>query len=156
MFKYEGCGLPNIWLLDGYKIIETAYGRAVSIENIENLHKAIGLHLVGLPRTLTGSELKFLRKELNLSRKHLGNIVGRDSQSIAIWEKTDGTLPKSAIGAEKFLRVLFSEYAIGKVNVKSLLDELYNLNNHEDNGDVAFHYNEYEEWSPREYESLQA
>ncbi len=156
MFKYEGCGLPNIWLLDGYKIIETAYGRAVSIENIENLHKAIGLHLVGLPRTLTGSELKFLRKELNLSQKHLGNIVGRDSQSIAIWEKTDGTLPKSAIGAEKFLRVLFSEYAIGKVNVKRLLDELYDLNNHEDNDDVAFHYNEYEEWSPREYESLQA
>ncbi len=156
MFKYEGCGLPNVWLLDGYKIIETAYGRAVSIENIESLHKAIGLHLVGLPRRLTGSELRFLRKELNLSQKHLGNIVGRDPQSIAIWEKTDGKLPKSAIGAENFVRVLFSEHVIGNVNVKRFLDELCDLNNHEDNEEIAFHCNEYDEWSPREYESLQA
>ena len=127
MFKYEGCGLPNVWLVDGYKVKETPYGEAFSIENIEDLHKAIGLHLVSLPRKLTGNELRFLRKEMGLSQKRFGNLVGRNEQSIAIWEKTDGTPPKSAAIAERFLRLMFREYALGSVNVTESLSEMCEL-----------------------------
>ena len=39
MIHYTSCGLQNIWLKNGYEVIETAYGKATSIHDVEGLHK---------------------------------------------------------------------------------------------------------------------
>lgn len=58
---YTQCGLPDVWLLNGFCRRETPYGDAVSVENINGLHRAIALYLVKKKAELTGSELRFLR-----------------------------------------------------------------------------------------------
>ncbi len=40
-----------------------------------------------------GEELRFLRIELDLSQRRLGEYLGKSDQSVALWEKT-GNLPE--------------------------------------------------------------
>lgn len=88
-YHYQQCGLPNVFLANGYKHKDTPYGAGVSIENVEGLHDAIGMGLVDKPNPLSGEEFRFLRKELEMSQKRLGELLGRDAQSVATWEKKD-------------------------------------------------------------------
>lgn len=106
MFHYESCGLDNIYLINGYAMHETEYGQAVSIENLDSLHQAIVSELVNAPRRLTGSEVRFLRKELDMSQKSLGGLMDKTDQMVAHWEKENYSMPQSD---ELILRMLASE-----------------------------------------------
>ena len=100
LHHYRECGLDNIFLLNGFTVRETRHGRAVSIEDIDGLHRAIGTHLAKEKRMLTGAELRFLRVELGLSQKLLGMLLGKTAQTVARWEKgqsrIDGTADRMA------------------------------------------------------------
>src|SRR3981081_3052180 len=61
MYHYRECGLPNVYLENGYHEIETPYGRGVSIEDVEGLHIAIAHALVEEKPSLTGPEVRFIR-----------------------------------------------------------------------------------------------
>ena len=65
-YHYRESGLDNIFLIDGFRVHKTKYGRGVSIDNTEGLHKAIGRWLIDLPKPLNGAELRFLRLEMDL------------------------------------------------------------------------------------------
>ncbi len=45
--RYTACGLDNVYLLDGYSIVETRRGRVIKIEDQQGLHRAIGELLIG-------------------------------------------------------------------------------------------------------------
>src|SRR5437870_2991651 len=45
-YHYIASGLDNVFLTSGVSINETPYGTMVSIENLNGLHRAIGLHIV--------------------------------------------------------------------------------------------------------------
>ena len=53
LHHYRECGLDNVFLLNGFTVRETRHGRAVSIEDIDGLHRTIGTHLAREKRTLT-------------------------------------------------------------------------------------------------------
>ncbi len=42
-YHYTECGLEGIYIVGGYKFIDTPRGRAVSIKDMDELHRAIGL-----------------------------------------------------------------------------------------------------------------
>ena len=86
-YHYTQSGLDNVWLQNGFTYDETPYGRGVRIENVHGIHKAIGCALVEKPGQLTGSEYRFLRKEMELSQSRLGDLMGRTGQTVAAWEK---------------------------------------------------------------------
>jgi len=88
-YHYAGCGLPNVWLLNGYKIEKNVYGEFVSIEDFDGLHKVIAASLCDKTSSLTGLEFRFLRKEMDMSQKQVGELFARDRQSVANWEKSD-------------------------------------------------------------------
>lgn len=88
-YHYTQCGLDNVWLQNGFVFHDTPYGRGVSIENVEELHETIALALTEKPTELTGAEFRFLRSELGMSQKRLGELLGKDAQSVARWEKED-------------------------------------------------------------------
>ena len=46
MYHYTECGLDNVWLSNGYTEKKTAYGKAVSISNADELHKILAEDLV--------------------------------------------------------------------------------------------------------------
>jgi hypothetical protein len=61
---YTACGLDNVYLRNGFKR-ETIDGEEyVSIEDLDGLWKAIGLHLVTTRKALTPKEIKFLRQQM--------------------------------------------------------------------------------------------
>ena len=105
-YHYTECGLNNIYLLNGYKLIQTSRGKAVSINDIDGLRRAIGLLLVTSKKELSGEQLRFLRKELLKSPTALAQLLGVSLTTIQRWEKR-GTMSKSA---ESLLRLLYREH----------------------------------------------
>jgi putative transcriptional regulator len=92
-YHYTQSGLDNVWLENGFTFDQTPYGRGVIIENVHGLHEAIGYALLDKPGRLTGRELRFLRKELELSQSRLGELMGKTDQTVARWEKAQEVLP---------------------------------------------------------------
>ena len=73
----------------------------------QGLHLAIGRWLIGQPRELTGAEFRFLRTEMDLSQRLLGQLLGVTDQAIAKWEKARQR-PVANKSAERLLRVDYS------------------------------------------------
>jgi len=115
MYHYRESGLKNIWLRNGYRIVDTPYGEAVEIEKVEQLHRAIARAVMARPR-LSGREFRFLRTEMNLSQEALARMLGNSAQSVAVWEKGRGA-PK---WADRLIRALYREHAEGNVSLKEI------------------------------------
>lgn len=125
MFHYTSCGLRNVWLKNGFTVKETPYGEASSIHNIEGLHRAIGLYLVTHKPHLSGTEVRFLRKELDMSQAHLGRVLGVGESSVRGWEnhRTKITRP-----AERLLRTLYREHVNGDGTIREMVERLSEIN----------------------------
>jgi putative transcriptional regulator len=122
MIQYKGCGLPNVFLQNGYTKVDSPYGEGVSIHDVPGLHKAIADHVVCASETLSGAEFRFLRMELDLSQEALGALIGRDQQSIARWEK--GRTKVDPAG-DRILRALYKGVEGGRL--RAFLTKLQNL-----------------------------
>ena len=118
MLRYTGCGLRNVWLQNGYTKKKTPYGEAVSIQDVEGLHRALAKAITRKPK-LTGTEFRFIRKELDLSQAALGRMFGFEAQTIALWEKNKQRVPKLA---DRMLRLIYREHAEGNVKILDLID----------------------------------
>ena len=108
-FCYEGSGLPDIWLINGYEIHDTPYGEGVMICNPERLHKTIACDLVNKQAALSGAEFRFLRKEMDLSQCALAELLNVQELTVANYEKGTGKkgIPKTV---DIILRAFYLEY----------------------------------------------
>lgn len=123
-YHYTECGLDNIYLLNGVTTIDYEGEKAVSIHDVDGLHIAIAKDIVSMPRELTGQELRFLRKELNLSQKSLARYLGREEQAVARWEKNKTDDPV----ADRLIRVLWLDVNEQQdLSAMQLLERLQNL-----------------------------
>jgi len=120
MHHYTECGLPNVWLVNGYQPLSTPYGDGVMVENVEDLHRAIASHLVTRASPLAGAEFRFLRVELDLSQARLAGYFGNDAQSVALWEKR-GKIPA---WADRFLRAIYRERMDGAAHIEDIVAKL--------------------------------
>lgn len=125
MFHYRTCGLPNIWLRNGFEVLETPYGRSTSIHDIEGLHRVIGTSLVSRTPQLNGAEVRFLRKELDLSQVQLARLLGVSENSVRGWERDRQTITPPA---ERVLRALYKEHVEGDGRIRELVERLSELN----------------------------
>lgn len=121
LYHYTGCGLRNVWLRNGFAVRETAYGKAVAIHDLEGLHRAIGLCLVDRRPNLSGEEVRFLRKELDMPQKRLANVLGVSESTVRSWEANRG---KISPPADRVLRVLYREDVEGDGTVRELIERL--------------------------------
>ena len=119
---YIECGLDDIYLCSGYTTEKTPHGEGVSIKKLDELHKAIGLHLTTQKKALSGKELRFLRKQMDLTQSELGKIVGLSSQQVARWEKGESDISGPA---DALLRWLYIDHIDNKeINIRELLKNL--------------------------------
>ena len=102
MYHYTESGLRNVHLQNGFTEIDTPYGKAVSIHGIDDLHRAIAGHLIRQPY-LSGREFRFLRIELDMTQREVGEYLGVGPQSVAMWEKSARVLRK----ADQIIRALY-------------------------------------------------
>jgi DNA-binding transcriptional regulator YiaG len=124
MYQYTGCGLDYVYLKNGVTEKETPYGKGVSIHDLEGLHRVIALDIIENHPELSPDEFRFLRKELEFTQASLGDILGRDAQSVAKWEKGEGKIP---VMAANFLRAIYRERANGNAEIEGLINRLNSL-----------------------------
>jgi DNA-binding transcriptional regulator YiaG len=127
-YHYTESGLTNVWLLNGYAIRKTKYGTGVSIHDVDGLHRALARALANKPH-LTGAEVRFLRKEMGLSQRGLGELLGVTDQAVALWERK-GRLPRTA---DRLLRLIYVEHDKGNAPIVGFIRHLNELDqkNHE-------------------------
>jgi len=86
LFRYTQCGLDNIWLAGGFRVVETDYGRGFAVDNAQELHQVIARDIVDHPQPLRGQEARFLRSVLNLSQADMARLLGVDRTTVVRWE----------------------------------------------------------------------
>ena len=133
MYHYTETGLQNVWLENGYNVRKTPYGKAVSIDDADGLHKAIG-RAVARKSHLTGTEFRFLRKELDLSQHAVADLLGTSEQTVALWERR-GKIPKTA---DRMFRAIYLETVDGNVKLKKLVERVADLDRKDDEK-MVFH-----------------
>ena len=121
-YHYVESGLDNVYLVNGWSVDKTG---AIHIQNIHELHKAIGQRLVYLDRKLKGKEVRYIRHYLDLSQKRLGEILGVDYQSVLRWEKGAKITKQSDI----MLKMIFHEYLSENARAVDLIDTISDLDN---------------------------
>lgn len=121
LFHYQSCGLENIWLRNGYETRETAYGEATAINDLEGLHNTIGLFITENEPMLSGAEIRFLRKELELSQTALGQALGVSEPTIRNWESARQAITAPA---DRMLRLIYREHVEGNALIRALIDRL--------------------------------
>lgn len=131
-YHYTEGGLRNIWLANGYTVRKTKYGEGVSIHDVDGLHRAIA-HAVANKPHLTGAEVRFLRKEMGMSQRGLGELLGVTDQAVALWEKK-GRLPKTA---DRLLRLIYVEHEGGNVPVRATIQRINDIDQHGDEQIIA-------------------
>ena len=117
MYHYADGGLRNIWLANGYEREETPYGKALTIQDLPGLTRAICKALIRKNSKLTGAEFRYLRQAMLMSQASLGRTLGRTDQAIAGWEK-NSKVPKFA---DQMLRVVYAAHADGNEQVKNII-----------------------------------
>jgi|SRR5690606_62334 len=105
--RYTLSGLDDVYLMSGWKRVETPYGSGVTIKDVDGLHRAIGFNLVTQKKALSGAEIRFLRKEMGLTQDELGERVCKSGQQVARWEKSQSEISGSS---ELLLRVLYLQH----------------------------------------------
>ena len=123
-YQYTECGLDNVILVNGF---ELKGGGRLRICDIEGLHRAIGKWLVSTRKRLTGSEIRYLRHELELSQVMLANLLGVNERTVIRWEKNRGKPSAGNPAAERTLRLLYLEKAFGDSGVAESLELVANL-----------------------------
>ncbi len=138
-YHYTLCGLDNVYLENGYTIKKTPYGDGIAVHDLEGLHQAIAYNLITKQRKLKGDEIRYLRKELELSQKGLSVLLDVSENTIRGWEKSRSDISGSA---NTLVRIIYLE-TIGKNDkvlnlikmINKLDDEINNItlsekNNH--------------------------
>lgn len=140
MYHYQECGLNNIYLVNGYHEIDTPYGKAVSIADVEGLNRVIAHNLITYKPKLTGSEFRFLRKSLDMSQAKLALLLGNNEQAVALWEKK-GNTPK---WASNMLRKLVCEYLGENKTLMEIIERFNNMDQAEHEGSIRLEEQDHE------------
>lgn len=129
MFHYLASGLPDVWLANGYTVAEGENGeKYFSITDVKELHTVIAHSLVEKDSLLTGVEFRFLRTELKMSRKTLGELIDYTADAVKKWEYGENPIPKLA---DANLRKFFLEVQKENSEIRELLAHIKKLERHE-------------------------
>ena len=134
-YHYQACGLPNIYLVGGVSFLDTPRGKAVVIEDVEGLHRAIARRLVDEKKNLTGREFRFLRHEIGLTQQQLALLLHTEVQNVGRWERERGD--KVPGPAQGLIRLLYNEKINRNVAISDPLARRAELDE-DDEADIRF------------------
>jgi putative zinc finger/helix-turn-helix YgiT family protein len=104
-YHYTESGLPNVWLL-GVEVFECECGESLAfIPCIQELHKLIACELITQENSLSGPEIRFLRKTMGLKAKDFADLLGVKNVSISRWEHGEFSPPEPT---DRFIRLFYA------------------------------------------------
>jgi hypothetical protein len=93
--RLKGIGLPNVVLLDGFRVEEHGEQSSYFYDDLAGLYVAVARAISLSPGEMTAAELRFLRKRLGLTQDELGARVEKKGQTVAKWEKGELAVPRA-------------------------------------------------------------
>lgn len=123
-YHYTECGLSNIWLVSGYEEEVFDGDCYVSVRDADALHKQIALRLIKQKTDLKGEQVRFLRKEMDLTQAELAALVNVSAQTVARWEKDQTEVPGPV---NVLLRLITLNHFNGDVDVIGVAQDLQKL-----------------------------
>ncbi|HMS40589.1 MAG TPA: hypothetical protein PKE69_10205 [Pyrinomonadaceae bacterium] len=104
LYHYKECGLPNVYL-GGIKVAhcKKCGERFPIIPSILRLYEMIGEAVALKPHTLTGIEVKFLRKQLGLTAAEWASYMKTDKTNVSRWENDRQPMSKQADALIRYL-----------------------------------------------------
>ena len=120
---YTVCGLDEVYLINGFTVESIEGEDYVSIEDLDGLWKAIGLHLVTMRKALAPKEIRFLRQHMGLTQAGLATKLRVTDQTVARWEKGQ-TDPGPA---DLAIRVQFLSSKLAQPEGEQLLPKLVKI-----------------------------
>jgi putative transcriptional regulator len=104
--EYAECGLSGVVLV-GVNVNDCPKcgKHAVSIPNIEGLHRTLARAVAEKSDRLVPQEIRFLRKQLGYSGVDFAGVMGKSPETVSRWEKTTEPL-KMDSSAERLLRLM--------------------------------------------------
>ena len=94
-YRYDECGLDNVILKDLAVCIDDDGDEVVTIPNVNILHQILLAQVAGKESGLLPKEIRFLRTEMGLTQAQLGQLVGRDGQSVGRWERGEAPIEQA-------------------------------------------------------------
>jgi putative transcriptional regulator len=120
MIPYRGAGLDSVYLSNGYTVRVLPSGEeAISIHNLEGLHKAIAIELAGRQGQMDGQTFRFLRKFTDMGQRAIGDVLGVSELSVSNWERAKHDVPGAAA---EWLRGFIRELTTGNAALKDAVD----------------------------------
>lgn len=111
-YHYTECGLENVYL-EGVELLVCEQCGAVSpiIPKIEELHSRIAQTIINNPGMLSGSEVKFLRKQLGVKARDWALYIRIDPSTLSRWENENQQIgPQS----DMLVRMLYQRLKAGE------------------------------------------
>lgn len=103
-YHYKECGLPNVFLANGYEIETIDGDEYVNIHNVDELWRAIAMNLVSSQKLLSPREIRYLRGQMDYTQAELADLLGVEDQTVARWEKGQARLPGPA---DRAIRIFY-------------------------------------------------
>ncbi len=123
-FHFEDSGLPNVFLV-GIKYFVYEDGRVVAeIPAIKQLMKLIARDLIERPDSLSGAEIRFLRKRLGKKAVDFAKDLGIDAATLSRYENEKQQASESHDKLIRLLYALASDDSELVPQVKPILDSL--------------------------------
>ena len=119
-YHYKECGLDNIYLRNGFHIEEVDGEEFVSVDNVDELWKAIGINMVTTQKIIAPNEIRFMRNLMGMTQAEVGGLLRVNDQTVARWEKGQAKL---AGASDIAFRALFLACPVAGDEGKKLLSE---------------------------------
>lgn len=124
VYQYRESGLDSVFLVNGFEYHNSPRGRTVSIQDVEGLHKTIGLTLAQMEKRLTGKEFRYLRVEMLLSQASLAKVLGVRELTVSRWEKEETEIP---VATEAVVREMYLDSIGEGGRIRELLEKIADL-----------------------------
>jgi putative transcriptional regulator len=104
LYQYTECGLPNVYLA-GIKVAhcQKCGARFPIIPSILDLYEKIAEAVALKPHTLSGIEVKFLRKQLGLTAAKWASYLKTDKTNVSRWENDRHPIGKQSDALIRYL-----------------------------------------------------
>lgn len=135
---YTACGLDDVYLLNGFVVEDTDYGRAVAVEGADELHAAIADHLVMHRKRLSARAFRFLRRQMDMTQAELAGRLGLDAQTVARYEKAETAIAGPADLAVRFVYILWALPPDSRRGVAEALKALLDTDEPAETGPARF------------------
>lgn len=121
-YHYKESGLDNVYLenIDVYRCTCGEY--YVSIPAVTELNTLIAMNIINKKAFLTGSEIRYLRKNAGLSATDFAEFIGVNKSTLSRWENDKQTLDKSS---DRMIRLFYLSFkGIPKEKMATFFNEV--------------------------------